>query len=48
MPSGPPPNKVRTTVYLPRDLHRKLKAVLAARGETVSGWIARMARKVAG
>lgn len=46
MPSGPPPNQIRTSIYLPRKLHRRLRATLAARGETVSGWIVRMAREL--
>ena len=46
MPSGPPPNQIRTSIYLPRELHRKLRAALAAKGETVSGWIVRMARRI--
>lgn len=43
--SAPPPAVVRTTVYLPRELHRRLRSALALRGESVSAWIVRMATR---
>src|SRR3990167_6846385 len=41
MPSGPPPNQIRTSIYLPRKLHRKMRETLASRGAKVSGLIVR-------
>lgn len=36
----------RIVVYLDEQIHRRLKAILALRGSTVSDWFRKMAQKI--
>ena len=38
-------DKIQRSVYVSRSLWRELKSLLAAKGESISGWFHRVAKK---